>query len=161
MTTYAPISHGVVATMVLVSLMLMLSWALRPSYWRMPIYIGLAGVLLIVVFDWLFVAGDALGGIRTLYFILPATMICFGLKYALPRMMEIEAIRVVSPPVILIVAVLGSILGGVTNPTAAAALGAAGAVMLAASRKLQDAKQSKPYIIWAALAVILVVALKG
>jgi TRAP-type mannitol/chloroaromatic compound transport system permease large subunit len=39
---------------------------------------------------------------------------------------------------VLIVAVLGSILGGITNPTPAAALGAAGAIMLAAYRKLRE-----------------------
>jgi TRAP-type mannitol/chloroaromatic compound transport system permease large subunit len=33
---------------------------------------------------------------------------------------------VVFPPLVLIVAVLGSILGGITNPTPAAALGAGG-----------------------------------
>ena len=43
-------------------------------------------------------------------------------------------LRVVAPPVILIVSVLGSILGGITSPTPAAALGAAGAIMLAAAR---------------------------
>jgi TRAP-type mannitol/chloroaromatic compound transport system permease large subunit len=48
-----------------------------------------------------------------------------------------ELIRVVFPPLVLIVAVLGSILGGITNPTPAAALGAGGAIMLAAYRKLQ------------------------
>ena len=48
-----------------------------------------------------------------------------------------DLIRVVFPPLVLIIAVLGSILGGVTNPTPAAALGAGGAIMLAAYRKLQ------------------------
>jgi TRAP-type mannitol/chloroaromatic compound transport system permease large subunit len=47
-------------------------------------------------------------------------------------------LRVVFPPLVLIVAVLGSILGGITNPTPAAALGAAGAIMLAAYRKLSE-----------------------
>ena len=48
----------------------------------------------------------------------------------------------VFPPLVLIVAVLGSILGGITNPTPAAALGAAGAIMLAAYRKLKETDRS-------------------
>jgi TRAP-type mannitol/chloroaromatic compound transport system permease large subunit len=54
----------------------------------------------------------------------------------MPRLASVEILRVVFPPLVLIVAVLGSILGGITNPTPAAALGAAGAIMLAAQRKL-------------------------
>jgi TRAP-type C4-dicarboxylate transport system permease large subunit len=54
------------------------------------------------------------------------------------RLAQNELLRVVFPPLVLIVAVLGSILGGITNPTPAAALGAAGAIMLAAYRKLKE-----------------------
>src|SRR3546814_3233914 len=39
------------------------------------------------------------------------------------------------PPLLLIIAVLGSILGGVATPTEAAAVGAVGALMLAATRR--------------------------
>ena len=58
----------------------------------------------------------------------------------------------VFPPLVLIVAVLGSILGGITNPTPAAALGAGGAIMLAAYRKLRTRNESGWIIIWATLA---------
>ncbi len=160
-TTYAPLSDGVVPLMVLVSFMLTLAWALRPSYDRVPIYVGLIGVFLILLADWFFVPGNAGGGLKTVYYIIPAVMIVYGLKHAVIRLMEIESIRVVSPPVILIVAVLGSILGGVTNPTAAASLGAAGAIMLAAARKLKDLGQSNRLVIWAALAVIMLLLLRG
>ena len=61
----------------------------------------------------------------------------------------------VFPPLVLIIAVLGSILGGVTNPTPAAALGAGGAIMLAAYRKLQDQGRSGKVIIWSTFAVII------
>jgi tripartite ATP-independent transporter DctM subunit len=43
-------------------------------------------------------------------------------------------IRVLLPPLALIVAVLGSILGGIATPTEAAAVGAVGAALLAAQR---------------------------
>lgn len=42
--------------------------------------------------------------------------------------------KVLVPPVVLIVAVLGSILGGIATPTEAASVGAVGALMLAAPR---------------------------
>ncbi len=160
-TIYAPLSNGVVSMMVLSAFIILFAWALRPSYSRAPIHVGLAGVLLVLVLDWFFVAGDATGGEKTLYYALPVAMIVYGLKHSLPRLLEIEAIRVVSPPVILIVAVLGSILGGITNPTAAASLGAAGAVMLAANRRLRDDGQSGHFVIWAALAVIVLLLLRG
>ena len=160
-TTYGPLDQGMLAILVLSAFLMGLGWALRPSYDHKPILIGLAGVALAFVIDWLFVDALARGGERTLYFGIPAVMIVYGLKHAIPRLMEIEALRVVSPPVILIVAVLGSILGGVTNPTAAASLGAAGAVMLAATRKLTDSGSSGRFIVWSGLAVVLLLLLRG
>lgn len=52
------------------------------------------------------------------------------------------------PPIILIVAVLGSILGGVATPTEAAAVGAVGATLLSGLRLGQD----RPWPIYAAFA---------
>ncbi len=158
---YAPLSGGVLAVLVLIGFMLALAWALRPGYSQLPIQIGLLGAALVFIADWVFVPGDATGGLKTIYYIIPSMMIVYGLKHAVNRLMEVEALRVVSPPVILIVAVLGSILGGVTNPTAAASLGAAGAIMLAATRKLKDAQQSTRIVIWAALAIIVLLLLRG
>jgi TRAP-type mannitol/chloroaromatic compound transport system permease large subunit len=62
---------------------------------------------------------------------------------------------VVFPPLVLIVAVLGSILGGITNPTPAAALGAGGAMLLAAYRKLADKDKSGRRIIMTAFAIVI------
>jgi TRAP-type mannitol/chloroaromatic compound transport system permease large subunit len=45
-----------------------------------------------------------------------------------------EVIRTVIPPIFLIVAVLGSILGGIATPSEAAAVGAVGAILLAGAR---------------------------
>jgi len=64
---------------------------------------------------------------------------------------------VVFPPLVLIVAVLGSILGGITNPTPAAALGAGGAIMLAAFRKLKDEGGSGRIILMVTFAVIIMI----
>ncbi|GMQ96435.1 MAG: TRAP transporter large permease subunit [Gammaproteobacteria bacterium] len=46
-----------------------------------------------------------------------------------------RVIKVLVPPILLIVAVLGSILGGLATPTEAASVGAAGAIALAAAHK--------------------------
>ncbi len=46
----------------------------------------------------------------------------------------LRIVKVLVPPLLLIVAVLGSILGGFATPTEAAAVGALGAMLLAASR---------------------------
>jgi len=160
-TEFAPLSHGVFSMLVLSGFLILLALAVRPSYERRPIYIGLGGIVLMLAIDWLWVPTDASGGTKTLFYLIPAIMMVYGIKHALPRLMEIEALRVISPPVILIVAVLGSILGGVTNPTAAASLGAAGAIMLAANRKLSDANKSSRWVIWAAIAMIILLLLRG
>lgn len=44
-------------------------------------------------------------------------------------------VKVLLPPLLLIVAVLGSIIGGIATPTEAAAVGAMGAIILAASQR--------------------------
>ncbi len=48
---------------------------------------------------------------------------------------ELSLVRDLTPPLILIIAVLGSILAGVATPTEAAGVGAFGAIILAAARK--------------------------
>lgn len=47
----------------------------------------------------------------------------------------VDALKVLFPPLLLIVAVLGSIMGGVATPTEAASVGAVGAIGLALARK--------------------------
>ncbi|SOD94329.1 TRAP transporter large permease [Caenispirillum bisanense] len=59
------------------------------------------------------------------------------------------------PPVVLIIAVLGSILGGVATPTEAAAVGAVGAVLLAGQR-LTDGPAWSIYAATGALVLVLV-----
>ena len=47
-----------------------------------------------------------------------------------------DAIKSLIPPLVLILAVLGSIIGGLATPTEAAAIGAVGAMLLAASKRM-------------------------
>jgi tripartite ATP-independent transporter DctM subunit len=53
----------------------------------------------------------------------------------------LNILRMLVPPVVLIIAVLGSILGGLATPTEAAAVGAIGAILLAGFR-LSDGRSS-------------------
>ena len=62
------------------------------------------------------------------------------------------------PPIILIVAVLGSILGGLASPTEAAGVGAAGAIMLAGYR-LDEARGKM--IALGGLCVVLILIMTG
>ena len=67
-------------------------------------------------------------------------------------------LKVLVPPILLIVAVLGSILGGVATPTEAASVGAIGATLLAALR-LSDGKARRWVLIGTvALGVLAVLA---
>jgi hypothetical protein len=97
-------------------------------------------------------------------------MAFFGLKTATLRLMEIDVIRVIVPPVVLIVAVLGSIFGGITNPTPAAALGAGGALLLSAIKLLSAGsapvgpltnKAGRQFLLLTAAAIALMLLLKS
>ena len=68
-----------------------------------------------------------------------------------------QTLAALAPPVILIVAVLGSILGGVATPTEAAAVGAVGSLLLAGYRQ----KGSTTPIWLATLALIAILILTG
>lgn len=63
-----------------------------------------------------------------------------------------HVLRTLIPPIVLIVAVLGSILGGIATPTEAAAVGAMGALLLAGLR-LAPGKSGWP--VWLAILAIL------
>ena len=103
-----------------------------------PLLIGSLGVVLILLCDILFISALTTPGVTTLIVAIPGLMALYGVKEALYRLFANDLIRVVFPPLVLIVAVLGSILGGITNPTPAAALGAGGAILLATARKLSS-----------------------
>lgn len=62
-----------------------------------------------------------------------------------------ELARALVPPIVLIVAVLGSILGGIATPTEAAAVGAVGALLLAGLRLGED----KPWPIYVATLCVI------
>ncbi len=151
----APIGTGVAIILILLSLFLTSARGVSPTADTRPLIIGGVGVVLAVLVDILLVGPLTSPGLMVILMTIPFVMILYGVFYAAQVCARNELIRVVFPPLILIVAVLGSILGGITNPTPAAALGAGGAIMLAAYRKLKDLDRSPKVIIWSTLAIII------
>ncbi|MBY6090045.1 TRAP transporter large permease subunit [Maritimibacter alkaliphilus] len=157
MAAAAPIGTGVAVLLLTLALILTTARGADPLADPKPLAIGLGGVLVAALLDVLFISPDMSSGATVAILAIPVAVALWGCKHAAARLAENELIRVVFPPLILIVAVLGSILGGITNPTPAAALGAAGALMLAAYRKKRELGQSGKVIINATLAVIVMI----
>ncbi|WP_136635396.1 TRAP transporter large permease [Pseudooceanicola onchidii] len=149
----APVGSGVATLFGLVLLTLAIARGVKPSASAGPLLVGVAGVALAFALDALWIHPGMTGASKVAILIVPLLITLWSLKHASVRMAENDLIRVVFPPLVLIIAVLGSILGGITNPTPAAALGAGGAIMLAAYRKLKDEGGSGQFIIWATLAL--------
>ncbi len=151
----APIGTGIAILLILMSLVLTTARGISPSSDPKPLLIGGIGVVLAVMVDILLVSATTTPGVTLLLLAIPLALILYGCRHAVVRLTQNELIRVVFPPLVLIVAVLGSILGGITNPTPAAALGAGGAIMLAAYRKLKDEQKTPKIIIWSTFAIII------
>ncbi|MEV8466753.1 TRAP transporter large permease subunit [Fluviibacterium sp. DFM31] len=156
-TNAAPISSGLATMFILLALVLTTARGVAPTANPTPLAIGLAGVGLAFVVDWFLISPTTSEGASFLLLLIPLLLIAYGCREAITRLSKNELLRVVFPPLILIIAVLGSILGGITNPTPAAALGASGAIMLAAYRKLRDDNKSGKMIIWASFAIVLMI----
>ncbi|WP_208350044.1 TRAP transporter large permease [Pseudaestuariivita rosea] len=153
----APIGDGIAIGFLLLALMLTTARGVRPTADAMPLIIGGAGVALALLFDVLFIGPLTSPGATVLVMALPLALTLYGCWHATQMLGQNELLRVVFPPLVLIVAVLGSILGGITNPTPAAALGAGGAIMLAAYRKLHDQNRSGKIIIMSTFAIIIMI----
>ncbi len=152
-----PIGSGVLSGFLVIALLLALARGVTPSADPRPLVVGAAGVVLALVVDALFISPVTSPGTTFLWLAIPMALGLYGLKAAFDYLGRNDLLRVVFPPLVLIVAVLGSILGGITNPTPAAALGAAGALMLAAHRKLKDEGKDGRLIIWAAIAIVVMI----
>jgi TRAP-type mannitol/chloroaromatic compound transport system permease large subunit len=153
----APIGSGIATGFLLLALILTTARGVSPSANPTPLLVGGAGVLLALLADILLISPVTTPGWTMIFLGVPLAMTLYGCRYAAGLLGKNELLRVVFPPLVLIVAVLGSILGGITNPTPAAALGAGGAIMLAAFRKLQDQEKSGAIILWATFAIIVMI----
>ncbi|AVO39105.1 TRAP transporter large permease [Pukyongiella litopenaei] len=151
----APIGTGVAVLIVILGLVLIMGRGISPSSEPRPLMLGAVGLILVALVDLFLISPVSSSGATFLLLALPFALALYGCGAAASRLAQNELIRVVFPPLVLIVAVLGSILGGITNPTPAAALGAGGAIMLAAYRKLHDEGRTGRVIIWSTYAIII------
>ncbi|MFD1341312.1 TRAP transporter large permease [Litorisediminicola beolgyonensis] len=149
----APIGTGIAVIAVALGIALAVGRGVAPVAAPAPLIAGAVGILLLLLVDMLAISPLTSAGTTVLLIALPLLLALYGCRVAARRMAKNELIRVVFPPLVLIVAVLGSILGGITNPTPAAALGAAGAIMLAAYRKLSERGRDPWIITWSTLAL--------
>ncbi|WOI55189.1 TRAP transporter large permease subunit [Palleronia sp. LCG004] len=153
----APIGTGIAVGLLLVGLVLAFARGVAPLDDHRPLMVGALGVVLALLLDIVLIAPTTTPGLTFLILLIPIGLMLYGLRASSGMLMRNDLVRVVFPPLVLIVAVLGSILGGITNPTPAAALGAGGAIMLAAFRKLQDQGKSGWVIIWSTYAIIVMI----
>ncbi len=153
----APIGSGLAISMVLLALIMTTARGVAPSADPTPIYIGMGGVALTLLVNAGLVQPTHSSGQALVFMAIPILIALYGAKYAMGQLSKNELLRVVFPPLVLIVAVLGSILGGITNPTPAAALGAGGAILLAAYRKLKEEDGNAKLIIQAAFAIVVMI----
>ncbi|MXU66181.1 TRAP transporter large permease [Oceanomicrobium pacificus] len=157
----APISTGLLTIVTFLALVLTTAYGVAPQEARRPLMVGGAGVLLALLLDIVLISPTTSSGAMFLLQAIPFYLIYRGLRPAVARLGQNDLLRVVFPPLVLIVAVLGSILGGITNPTPAAALGAGGAIMLAAYRKLQEQEGASGKIILLASFAMVIMLLIG
>jgi TRAP-type mannitol/chloroaromatic compound transport system permease large subunit len=155
----APIGTGIAVTALLFGLVLVIARGIAPYADRVPLMIGAAGLVLMLLVDVLLIGPLTTPGATTLMIAIPLLIAFIGLRTASGYLAGNEILRVVFPPLVLIVAVLGSILGGITNPTPAAALGAGGAILLATYRKLQDQERSGRLVLLTAGAIVLMLVI--
>jgi TRAP-type mannitol/chloroaromatic compound transport system permease large subunit len=151
----APIGTGVATIMVLLGLTLSLARGIDPLADPRPLLIGAGGIALGLLVDLFLISPGTSPGATFILMAIPVGIACYGAWAGTLRLADNELLSVVFPPLVLIVAVLGSILGGITNPTPAAALGAGGAIMLAAYRKLGDEGRAGKIILIASLALVV------
>ncbi len=154
-----PIGTGVAIFLLLFALVLTTARGVSPTASPVLLAVGAAGVALALLADAVLISPVTSAGATTLILAVPVAFVLLGSRYGAGLLGRSELLRVVFPPLVLIVAVLGSILGGITNPTPAAALGAGGAIMLAAYRKLREKGGSGAIILWStgAIAVMLLI----
>jgi TRAP-type mannitol/chloroaromatic compound transport system permease large subunit len=151
----APIGTGVAVLFLMIALVLTTARGLAPMSDHRPVWIGLGGVLLGLIVDAAMIGPLTTPGITIVWLAIPFALSIYGMWGAVPLLVQNDLVRVVFPPLVLVVAVLGSILGGITNPTPAAALGAGGAILLAAYRKLKDQGRSPRIILGASFSIVI------
>jgi len=153
------VGSGVGIIALLLGLILLMARGAAPQAAGGPLAMGGLGVVLILAVDALLIGPLTTPGMMVLLLAIPVLIALQGCRVAVARLGRNELLRVIFPPLVLIVAVLGSILAGITNPTPAAALGAGGAIMLAAYRKRAEQGRSPRVILNASAAIVIMLLL--
>jgi TRAP-type mannitol/chloroaromatic compound transport system permease large subunit len=153
----APIGTGLAIAFAMLGILLSIARGISPSSNPAPLIVGAVGVALAFLLDATAMPPTMSPGVRFLILLVPLAMVLYGMRAAVGMMGKSELLKVVFPPLVLIIAVLGSILGGITNPTPAAALGAGGAIMLAAYRLLREEDKSGKIVIQGAFAIVIMI----
>ena len=151
----APIGSGIAIFFLFMALIITLARGVAAKANVQPFLIGLIGIVLALLADIALIGPLTTSGWTVIYLAIPTLITLYGVKYAVLLLAKNELLAVVFPPLILIIAVLGSILAGITNPTPAAALGAGGAILLASYRKMKDQGGSGKLILMASFAIII------
>jgi len=129
----APWISGSHATFLLLfALIFALAYGIYPSEDIRPILIGAGGLVLAFMVDAALISPLTTPGVSVVLLAIPYAIALYGARIA---------------------------LGGITNPTPAAALGAGGAIMLAAYRKLQETGGSGKPILIASFAMVIMLLL--
>lgn len=149
------IGVGIATTAVIFGLLFMIAQGVNPGANPVPTLIGGLGIVMMLMSDVMWINPLTTPGQTLILILIPLGLMLWAAKHASARLAANEIFKVVFPPLVLIVAVLGSIMGGITNPTPAAALGAGGAILLAAARKRQDNGESPRIVIWTALSIMV------
>ena len=153
----APLSPGVVTGFLLLSLVLSAARGSSVVADIRPLIVGGAGSVGALFADLLFITPWTSSGATFLILALPLAATLYGCWHAAVTLSRNELVRVVFPPLVLIIAVLGSIVAGIINPTPAASLGASGAIMLAGYRALKEQNRSGKIIVAAGFSVVVLI----
>ena len=113
----APIGTGIATLIVLLGLTLAVGRGVAPSRDAKPLVLGAIGLLVLALVDIVAITPTTSASATVAWMLLPTLLALYGCREAAARCARNDLIRVVFPPLVLIVAVLGSILGGITNPT--------------------------------------------
>lgn len=155
--TAPAIGSGILLISAILALALGLARGVSPSSTPLPLAVGAAGTGLLLLVDVALISPLTSPGATFALAAIPMAIALYGCRHAAVLLGRNQLLRVVFPPLVLIVAVLGSILGGITNPTPAAALGAGGAIMLAAYRKLHDHNRSGRVVVMGAFSILVMI----
>ncbi len=102
----APIGTGVAIIVVLLGLVLSAGRGVSPSAAGRPLILGAIGLVLMLLVDILLIGPVTSPGVMVLLMALPFALAMYGVVYATKLCATNELIRVVFPPLVLIVAVL-------------------------------------------------------